>query len=276
MTDKMRVMSVMAHQDDLEFEAGGTFALLRKTYGSHVALHVLATSRGASGHHDMPPDQVYAQRDHEARQSAALIGATYECLTQLDGSHVPGQVMLDRNLLGGLWNAIRSFEPHVIFCPPVTADPLAGIHVDHFNTAQAVRMVAYQILVPNAYPTLNGPRKLQVRVPLIINVEDSYSGPQAYPIRQDITEVFETKRAMAMCHKSQVFEWLPFTEGATKPMNARKWKSRFRESHYELNKRHAFSDRILSEYFQITQWGRVPDKGEIERIFPKILARKAV
>ncbi len=37
----IRAMSIMAHQDDFEFEAGGLFALLRWRYGSRVKLKIL-------------------------------------------------------------------------------------------------------------------------------------------------------------------------------------------------------------------------------------------
>ena len=50
---KIRAMSIMAHQDDFEFNAGGFFAMLRKKYGRGAELKILATSRGASGHHVM-------------------------------------------------------------------------------------------------------------------------------------------------------------------------------------------------------------------------------
>lgn len=69
----MRVMAIMAHQDDLEFNAGGTFALLRATWGEDVDLHILATTRGASGHHQMGSEETFRRRDAEARSSAALI-----------------------------------------------------------------------------------------------------------------------------------------------------------------------------------------------------------
>ena len=122
--ETLRVMSIMAHQDDFEFTAGGLFALLRKRYGEQIRLKILATTRGASGHHEMSLEDTFRRRDAEARRSAAVIGAEYECLTGLDGAHLPGQVFIDHNTLGGLWNAIRAFEPDFIFCPPVIEDPL--------------------------------------------------------------------------------------------------------------------------------------------------------
>ena len=50
---QLRVLSVMAHQDDFEFEAAGLFLRLRQHYGSNVALKIVTTSCGGSGHHEM-------------------------------------------------------------------------------------------------------------------------------------------------------------------------------------------------------------------------------
>lgn len=263
-----RIMSIMAHQDDFEFNASGSFALLRKVYGQDVQLKIVTTSRGASGHHEMDLDATFHRRGREAAAAAATIGAEYECLTQLDGSHVHGQVLVDRNLLGGVWNVIRQFEPHVIFCPPVTRDPLAGIHVDHENTAQAVRMVAYQLVVPHAYPTLHGPVKTRVVSPLILNVDDRYASEGHFDVRQDIREVWAEKVGMALCHESQVFEWLPF--GGARPVPTREeWCESFVQRHLGDNRRYGQDDDIRSEYFRVTRWGRPPLPGELDRLFPR-------
>ena len=106
----MKIMSIMAHQDDFEFNAGGAFALSRKHYGDKLAIKIVATTRGASGHHAMTLEETFARRHEEAKRSASILDAEYECLRQLDGSHLPGQVFIDSNFLGGLWNCIRNLR----------------------------------------------------------------------------------------------------------------------------------------------------------------------
>ena len=271
---RLRAMSIMAHQDDFEFCAAGTFSILRETYGDGVALKILTTSTGASGHHMDGPDEVAARRHAEASASAALIDASYECLRQLDGTHIPGQVFINRNVLGGLWNAIRDFEPDVIFCPPVVTDPLAGVHIDHLHTAMAVRLVAYQVIVPNAFPTIGGPRKQWVARPLILNADDNYAQEGEWNIRQDISRVYPQKERMALCHESQVFEWLASEKGRSGTITADQWREKFRARHAGLNRRMGFSDDLLCEYFRLTRWGRAPVEGEIERLFPKLIGRR--
>lgn len=271
--DRLRVMSIMAHQDDFEFTAAGSFALLRRTLGDGVVFKVLTTTRGASGHHELSPEETSRRRTEEARASASKIGAEYECLTLLDGACPPAQVYLNYEFLGGLWNAIRRFEPDVIFCPPIISDPLAGVHIDHMNTAQAVRLVAYQIIVPNAFPTIGGPLKKRVGSPLILNVDDIYACESGYDVRQDISEVYDLKTNMALCHESQIFEWLPWTRREPAPTREQ-WLNGFRTRCLEMNRRYGCADKVMSEYFRITRWGRAPRDGELERLFPRRMRRE--
>jgi LmbE family N-acetylglucosaminyl deacetylase len=257
----LKVMSIMAHQDDFEFNAGGLFAKLRKKHGDNVKLKVLATTRGASGHHKMSLEETFRRREQEAKNSAAIIDAEYECLTCLDGSHLPGQVFIDRNLLGGLWNAIRDFEPDYIFCPPVINDPLAGIHIDHYNTAWAVRMVTYQLTVPHAYPTMNGIPKMRTPYPVIVNVDDTYACENGYDLAIDISDVYEDKIKMALCHKSQIFEWLPWNSNSEKTnITEKDYREKFMKRHSWVNRRYSNDDNVPREYFRLTRWGNVEDK----------------
>jgi LmbE family N-acetylglucosaminyl deacetylase len=263
-------MSVMAHQDDFELNLGGTFALLRQTLGERVKLKVLTTNTGATGHHILSPDETFIRRQEEARRAAAMVDAEYECLKQLDGNHVPGQVIVDRNLLGGLWNAIRAFRADVIFCPPIATDPLAGVHIDHDQTAIAVRYVAYQLGVPHAYPNTHGGDTARYDPPLVINVDDPYIGTGGADIRQNISDVYDTKLKMTLCHESQVLEWLPYNgnwapDGATPDQ----WAERLRMRHLAANQRYGCEDNVLSEFFLLTRWGRAPREGELDLLFPR-------
>ena len=268
MTDSpLRVMSIMAHQDDFEFNLGGTFALLRRRYGDGVRLKILCTTRGASGHHEMSLEETFRRREAEARESAAKIGAEYECLRQLDGSYVHVQAMIDRNFLGGLWNAIRDFEPDAIFCPPVADDPLAGVHIDHLHTAQAVRLVAYQLLVPHAYPTMSGPPKQRIARPVVINVHDPYLSTTRFDAAVDVSEVFDEKTEMALCHRSQVFEWLPWV-GGEDPPDPEVWRETFIDRMRARVASYDHEGEGAYEFFRFTRWGRPVSPEDAERLFP--------
>lgn len=263
-----RVLAIMPHPDDFEFNVGGTFAQLREHYGNAVEMKIINTSTGASGHHLLSPDETFQRRLAEAKASAALIGAEAECLTQLDGTHVQGQVLVTRNLLGGLWNAIRSFAADYIFCPPVAADPLSGIHGDHEETARAIRMVAYQLGVPFAYPTLGCAPAAGYRSPLIVLTDDVYSSEENFHVAAEIGEVFAKKTSMAECHASQVYEWLPFNQGKEPPSPAQ-FARNFRERHSRINARFGRDDHQQREYFRISNWGRRLQPADLELLFPR-------
>ncbi len=263
---KIKAMSIMAHQDDFEFTAGGLFAMLRKRYGTDLELKIIATSRGASGHHEMGPEETFRRREKEAQKSASIIGASYECMKCLDGFHIRGQVMPDINVLGGVWNAIRGFEPDYIFCPPVISNPLAGIHVDHYNTAWAVRMVAYQLIVPNAYPTINSNTRKRMGLPLIINVDDPYADESSFHVAVDISDTYDRKVEMSSCHVSQVFEWLPWTNNEKAP-TAESFAKSFLDRHRNVNKKYGMDDNIPREFFTFTKWGRLADEKDLEILF---------
>ena len=256
---ELRVMSVMAHQDDFEFEAAGLFAQLRSYYGSNVKLKILTTSRGGSGHHIHDIETTAAIRDAEARKSAAMVDAEYGNLTQLDGTHVPGQVFCDRNMLGGLWNAIREFAPDYLISPPVAVNPLAGVHIDHQHTAEAVRLVAYQLGVPNAYPTMKGERILRCKVPVILNCIDNYACEPVWNFRVDVSDFRCLKTDMLRCHKSQIEEWLPFVNNLDKEpppeWSYESWLETIDSRHMQRNALCGIRQNRWNEYFAVTGWG---------------------
>lgn len=252
------LLAIVPHQDDFEFNMGGTFAKLRQCYGDAVRMKVIITSRGASGHHEMEPDGLFMRRMQEARDSAALIRAEAECLMQLDGTHVAAQVLVTRNLLGGIWNAIRDFQAHYLFCPPVVSNPLAAVHVDHEETARAVRLVSYQLGVPRAYPTLTSKAAdLHFRAPIIVLCDDVYNSETEYHVANDISATYSTKVAMSKCHRSQIYEWLPFNRRQTAP-SEEEFEVSFRLRHTHINERFGLDDAVPREYFRLSRWGRRP------------------
>ena len=280
---KLRVMSVMAHQDDFEFEAAGLFLRLREYYGDDVELKILTTSTGVSGHHIMGSDETIRVREAEAIASANVVGAEYENLRQLDGTHVAAQVFCDRNMLGGLWNAIRAFAPDYIVAPPVVTNPLAGIHIDHQHTAEAVRLVAYQLGVPNAYPTMYAPRVQRFPVPVILNCPDAYCKEATWHFGVDCESVKEGKISMLLKHKSQVCEWLPFVNnlnntdpdlGSCGDWNETDWRNNLDKRVTAVNMRHGFEDSKFREYFAVTRWGYLPPAEKVANDFPFLFWNK--
>ncbi|HWL52765.1 MAG TPA: PIG-L family deacetylase [Chthoniobacteraceae bacterium] len=258
-----RVLALMPHPDDFEFNVGGMFALLRQRHGEAVVLKVMTTTTGATGHHVLDAEQTRARRYDEATKAAARIGAEFSFLTRADGTTFDRQFLVEEASLAALWNAIRSFRADLVIAPPPVSDPVAGVHIDHENTAQAVRLVAYQLGVPRAYPGDPAP---DYRPPLIVLADDTYASEAAFDLRLDISALYPTKLAMAKEHRSQIYEWLPFIDQSAPPTEA-EYEVRFRARHERVNARYGFADAPPCEYFRISRWGRAPREGEIAWFF---------
>src|SRR5215475_710456 len=142
----MKVLYVHAHFDDYEFTAAGTFELWRRRLGAAFQAKILVCTDGKAGHHFRTREETGAVRLKEQEASAKLGGYQFELL-RLRNGEVPREACLQvtPDLLAAIWQAIRSFEPDYLFCPPLPEDSLAGVHNDHVTIADAVRRVAYMI-----------------------------------------------------------------------------------------------------------------------------------
>ena len=211
----MKILCVHAHFDDFEFTAGGTFELWRRKLGADLHAKVLVCTDGKAGHHTRTRAETARLRQQEQRASAKIGRYDFELLRLPDGE-VPREACLrvTTDLLAALWKAIRDFKPDYLFCPPLAADPLAGVHVDHIAVATAVREVAYMINVPHAftpeYPA-DETRSTPCKVPVILNVYDGYQfGTNRHDLALDVEAAFSQLCAMTWCHQSQIAEWLPW------------------------------------------------------------------
>src|SRR5690606_36872620 len=90
-----RVLALMPHPEDFEFNVGGMFALLRQRHGEAVTLKVMTTTTGATGHHEMDAEQTKARRRDEATNAAAHIGAEFAFLTRADGTIFDRQFLVE-------------------------------------------------------------------------------------------------------------------------------------------------------------------------------------
>jgi LmbE family N-acetylglucosaminyl deacetylase len=210
----MRVLCVHAHFDDFEFVAAGTFELLRRRAGPDFRARVIVCSDSRSGHHFRTRDETARIRLAEQKASAAIGRYEFELLHTPKGKPFDhGCHFVTEDLLAALWNSIREFEPDYLFCPPLPADPFAGVHLDHITIADAVRRVAYMINVPHAflaeYPVADETKSRWVKTPVILNTYDGYmAGANAADIVVDVEEAFDLIAEESWCHQSQINEWL--------------------------------------------------------------------
>lgn len=194
----LRLMILGAHPDDPEFHAGGLAAIYRQA--GHEVLMVSVTD-GRSGHHRYEPDELARVRREEAIAAADVIGARYETWNFPDGSLQPTLEVRQRVI-----RAIRSYRPDLV----LTHRP-NDYHPDHRAVGQAVQDASYMVTVPLVVRDT----PILPRDPVVAYLPDLFTRPYALvgDVILDITPYMDTVVAMLACHKSQVFDFLPFNQG---------------------------------------------------------------
>jgi LmbE family N-acetylglucosaminyl deacetylase len=188
--EKLRVLGVGAHPDDLEILAGGTLA--RYAAQGHEVFMAVATD-GSAGHATIPPDELVDIRRKEFEASAESIGAQTYWIGEPDEF-----LFHDRDTRMKFIEAIRWANPQVI----ITHNP-DDYHPDHRVTADLVFAAAFVATIPNIRTELPPPDGMAA-----IFYMDSLGGVGFQPeLFVDITETYEKKLEMLKCHDSQV-TWL--------------------------------------------------------------------
>jgi LmbE family N-acetylglucosaminyl deacetylase len=276
----MKILFLHAHFDDYEFTAAGTLELWRRRDGPGVRRKVVVCTDGKAGHQFRPRAETGRLRLREQVKSSGIGGYEFEML-RLPNGNVPREacLLVTTDLLAALWKAIRDFEPDYVFCPPLPSDPLAGIHLDHYSIAEAVRKVAYMVNVPHAftpeYPadeTMSRP----CRVPVIINVYDPYmAGAGCYDLAVCVEDAFMEIAAMSWCHQSQIAEWLPWVgrHNMAPPASQSDWEQILRARFRNRNRQLGIDSDKAFEFFNVTGWGEVPVYEKLIADFPGLEPR---
>jgi len=274
----MKALFIHAHFDDFEFTAAGTFELWRRRFGKDFRGRVLVCTDGKAGHHFRSREETGRMRLAEQEASARIGGYEFELLRLPDGATVrEGCPQLTLEFVAALWKAIRDFEPDYLICPPLPIDPLAGIHNDHLNVAEAVRRVAFLINVPHAFTPefpADETRSVPCRVPVILTVYDVYMfGANAADLLVDVGDAWAEIVAMTWCHRSQVAEWLPWVgrQGARAPASAGEWAESLRLRYERQNHGLGVASKRPVEAFRVTAWGAVPELDRLLADFPPLL-----
>lgn len=272
----MRVLCIHAHYDDFEFVAGGTFELMRRRAGPGFRARVVVCTDGRSGHHARTREETARIRLEEQVASAAIGRYEFELLRKPNGDVFEEACRTPTTeLLASIWKAIREFEPDYLFCPPLPADPLAGIHPDHVTVAEAVRRVAYMINVPHAflgeYPVADETKSRWIKTPVILNTYDGYmAGANAADLVVDVEEVFDVIAEMSWCHQSQINEWLPWVarHHIDPTPNLAAWKQKLRGRFQRQARELGLPADRAHEVFTPTAWGIVPTVEQLEHDLP--------
>jgi N-acetylglucosamine malate deacetylase 1 len=176
-----------AHPDDIEFGCGGVIA--RETSLGRAA-HFVVCSRGEAATNGTP-----AQRTREAKQAAALLGATIEFVDLGGDAHFEVQVKHAIKLAA----IIRRVRPAILLAPSVVENQ----HPDHVVLGTLVRDAA-------RLARYGGLKELRARKPHAIGQLFFYAvTPEAEPaalgrVNVDVSSVVKTWKAAMEAHASQM------------------------------------------------------------------------
>jgi LmbE family N-acetylglucosaminyl deacetylase len=152
-------------------------------------------------------------------------------------------------------------------------------HPDHRYTSQLVQDSAYLVMVPHFCPDTPA----LARNPLFLYLQDEFHLPARFTpeIVVDIDDAWNRKLDAMDAHVSQFYEWLPWLEGDEVPKDAigrRAWLDQQWSRPSDNCVRASLARRYGSERaaqiqhaeaFQISEYGRRPDREELEEIFPR-------
>ena len=278
----MKILFVHAHFDDYEFTAAGTFEMWKRKLGGQLRAKVIVCTDGKAGHQFRTRNETGKIRMQEQLASAQIGGYEFEQLRYPNGE-APREACLQMStdLLAALWKAVRDFEPDYVFCPPLPAEPLAGIHVDHVAVAEAMRKVAYMINVPHAFTPefpADETKSNLCKVPVILNVYDGYmSGANSFDFVVDVEEAFPDMCRMSWCHQSQIAEWLPWVgrHNLEPPKSIEDWSKTLRRRFERRARELGIQSKRTVEVFTVTAWGEVPAFNQLVADFPQWVANKS-
>ncbi len=194
----LRILLLVAHPDDAEFHSGGLMSIYR-SLGHDVK--IITVTNGESGHHESTGPALTARRRQEAAAAAKLIGATSEVWDFPDGRLQPTLEVRYRIIA-----EIRNYQPDLVLTHRNN-----DYHPDHRAVGDAVRDASYMVTVPNIVSDV----PIVTKDPVVAFLPDRFTKP--YPLTADVivdvTAHFEKIIDMLACHRSQMFEWLPFNQG---------------------------------------------------------------
>jgi LmbE family N-acetylglucosaminyl deacetylase len=269
--EELRLLILGAHPDDGEFHAGGLAALYRDL-GHQVKM--VSVNNGDAGHQRMAGPELSAIRRAEAAASGEVIGAAYEVWDYPDGA-LEASLEVRRSII----REIRLFRPDLC----LTHRP-NDYHPDHRAVGQAVQDASYMVTVPAVVPEAPALR----RDPVVAYLPDLFTRPAPLEphVVLDITGQLDTVVRMLACHRSQVFDWLPYHEGRLEEVPAGEEARLAWLRSWYLEKIRPFAERyrrpLLAAYgrergsrieachvFEISEYARPLDDAARRRLFPE-------
>ena len=271
---KLNIIVFGAHPDDCDNKIGGTAALFAEM-GHHVKF--VSVTNGDAGHFEKGGGALAKIRRVEANLAAKRLGI--DAYTVLDNHDAELFPTLD--VRHQIIREIRNWNADVV----ITHRPV-DYHPDHRYTGVLVQDAAYLVIVPNVTPDTPPLEKN----PVFLYLQDHFQKPYSFKpdISVDITQSFSKKMDALDAHKSQFYEWLPWTSGklSTVPKEIDKrreflisiWsRSISPEVRKSLNKWYG-NERGQTvkhaESFEICEYGKQPTDAEILELFPMLNSKQ--
>lgn len=271
----LRLLILGAHPDDAEYHAGGLAAIYREK-GHEVRL--VSMTNGQAGHFERPTEQLARIRREEAVAAGRVIGAEY-----LTWDIPDGELVADIPTRQRVIREIRTWRPDLV----LTHRP-CDYHPDHRAAGQLVQDATYLVTVPNVLrdtPPLS-------RDPVVAYMPDLFTKPcpLTADIVLDVSDRAATILAMLACHRSQVFEWLPYAEGILDQVPADDAERlRWLESWYRGHVRpraERFREELVTAYgdlrgrqiefcevFELSEYAASADLERRQELFPGAVCR---
>ena len=273
---KLNIIAIGAHPDDCDFKFGGTAALFAKM-GHNVKF--LSLTNGDAGHQSEGGGALGNRRRQEAINAGKALGiAEYQTLDNHDGELLPSLQVRHQVI-----RAIRKWNADIVL-----GHRPNDYHPDHRNAGKVVVDASYMVIVPNVCPDTPPLSKN----PLFLYMEDNFTKP--YPHEPDIVvsidNIIELKIDGLHAHTSQMYEWLPWTNGGdeilakipTTNNERRKWltkRVKNRSNNIDSIKRISLvkwygkdlAQKVkYIESFEIAEYGMQPSDKDIRSLFPML------
>lgn len=196
------VLAAACHPDDIEFMMAGTLLLLRE---AGCEIHMWNLANGCLGSATSSPEEVSRLRWQEAKDSAAIAGATI---------HPPLfndlEIFYDKGSLARTAAVVRSISPQII----LTHSPEDYME-DHQNVCRLLVTAAFSRGMPHfatepPEPSYDAPVRLYHAAPH--GLHDSLERPFQPSFLVDVSSVIGRKEQMLISHRSQK-DWLEASQG---------------------------------------------------------------
>jgi LmbE family N-acetylglucosaminyl deacetylase len=228
MKEKIVVLGVGAHSDDLDFGAAGTFAKFAK---DGADCYYLVCTDGSKGSRDpkMTPKRLAGIRAGEQKASAKMLGVKDVFFLK----HKDGEIVADLRLRKEIVRYIRKLKPDIV----ITQDP-TFLYSDRFvNHAdhRAVGTATIDAVFPAARNPMTFP-ELKKEGLDVHRVKQMYLVNRTNPnYAVDISEFVDLKVKALLQHQSQgIGKHSEFVKDMAKTMGKR-WKFKYAETFFKID-----------------------------------------